>query len=84
MDEDCLYLNIWVPETDTTKRPVMVWIHGGAFVSGGGSLPLYDGSRFATQGDVVVVTINYRLGPLGFLHLSDWDSSFENNLGLLD
>jgi para-nitrobenzyl esterase len=67
MSEDCLYLNVWSKGADDKKRPVMVWIHGGAFVSGSGSSSWYDGASFAAQGDVVVVTINYRLGILGFL-----------------
>ncbi len=66
-DENCLYLNVWSPASSPSERlPVMVWIHGGAFRSGSGSLKLYDGTRLARRG-VVVVTINYRLGPLGFL-----------------
>jgi para-nitrobenzyl esterase len=69
--EDCLYLNVWTPALDGKRRPVMVWIHGGAFTIGSGSQPLYDGSVLARRGDVVVVTINYRLGPLGFLRLAD-------------
>jgi para-nitrobenzyl esterase len=68
--EDCLYLNIWTPGTDG-KRPVMVWIHGGAFVTGAGSIGTYNGKYLAARGDVVVVTINYRLGALGFLNLHD-------------
>jgi len=68
--QDCLYLNVWTPEPDTRRRPVMVWVHGGAFVLGSGSSTLYDGSQLAASGDVVVVTINYRLGALGFLDLS--------------
>ncbi|MFS0777802.1 carboxylesterase/lipase family protein [Neobacillus sp. 3P2-tot-E-2] len=71
MSEDCLYLNVWSPAADDKKRPVMVWIHGGAFVSGSGSSSWYDGASFAAQGDVVVVTINYRLGIFGFLHLGE-------------
>jgi para-nitrobenzyl esterase len=68
--EDCLFLNIWTPALDGARRPVMVWIHGGAFVLGAGSQLLYDGAALARRGDVVVVTINYRLGALGFLHLA--------------
>jgi para-nitrobenzyl esterase len=68
--EDCLYLNVWTPSREG-KRPVMVWIHGGAFVTGAGSLGTYNGKRLAARGDVVVVTINYRLGALGFLNLAD-------------
>jgi para-nitrobenzyl esterase len=67
--EDCLTLNVWTPGTDGARRPVMVWIHGGAFVIGSGRTLIYAGSRLARQGDVVVVTINYRLGALGFAHL---------------
>jgi para-nitrobenzyl esterase len=85
--DDCLSLNIWTPGTDDAKRPVLFWIHGGAFVTGTGSTPWYDGTAFATNHDVVVVTINYRLGALGFLHLADlfgdeWAGS--GNLGILD
>lgn len=87
-DEDCLYLNIWSPASSTSDRlPVMVWIHGGAFRSGSGSLKLYDGTNLARRG-VVVVTFNYRLGPLGFLahpllsRESPWNVS--GNYGLLD
>ncbi len=66
--EDCLYLNIWTPALDGAKRPVMVWIHGGAFVIGAGSQGTYNGKHLASR-DVVVVTINYRLGAFGFLDL---------------
>jgi para-nitrobenzyl esterase len=69
--EDCLHLNIWTPSCDSAKRPVMVWIHGGAFSTGAGSIGLYSGKNLATVGDVVVVTINYRLSSLGFLRLAD-------------
>jgi para-nitrobenzyl esterase len=79
--EDCLTLNIWTPAADSAKRPVVVWIHGGAFASGAGSLPWYSGERFAANGDVVVVSINYRLGALGFLCLPGVS---DGNLGLLD
>ena len=69
-DEDCLYLNVWSPALqDGGARPVMVYIHGGGFRIGAGSLAHYDGSALARRGDVVVVTINYRLGPFGFFHL---------------
>ena len=66
--EDCLSLNIWTPSADEGKRPVMVWIHGGAFMMGGGADLTYDGSALARRGDIVVVTINYRLGSFGFLY----------------
>jgi len=68
-DEDCLYLNIWSPGLDSSRRPVMVWIHGGGFERGSSSNPLYSGAPLARRGDVVVVTIAYRLGTLGFLRL---------------
>jgi len=67
MSEECLNLNIWTPGLDDGRRPVMVWVHGGSFMSGAGSGGLYRGGRLAREGDVVVVTINYRLGFLGFL-----------------
>jgi para-nitrobenzyl esterase len=63
--EDCLYLNVWTPEAGEGGRPVMVWIHGGAFISGAGSIPAYDGAALARKG-VVVVTLNYRVGVLGY------------------
>jgi para-nitrobenzyl esterase len=65
-DEACLHLNVFTPGCDDARRPVLVWIHGGAFVTGGGAMPWYDGSSLARRGDVVVVTLNYRLGALGF------------------
>ncbi len=70
-DEDCLTLNVATPGLDGAHRPVMVWIHGGGFTSGSSATPWYNGARFAQHGDVVVVSINYRLGVLGFLHLAD-------------
>lgn len=84
--EDCLYLNVWSPRLDGKKRPVFVWIHGGGFVGGSGSTPWYDGTSFATQGDIVVVTLNYRLGALGFLYLGDvaGERYASGNYGLLD
>ena len=67
VSEDCLYLNVWAPAIrDAARCPVLVWIHGGAFSQGSGSVPIYDGRALASQG-IVVVTINYRLGVLGFL-----------------
>ncbi|NXI47409.1 CEL lipase, partial [Galbula dea] len=89
--EDCLYLNIWVPQGKrqvSTKLPVMVWIYGGAFLLGGSQGPnflnnyLYDGEEIAVRGNVIVVTINYRLGPLGFL--STGDENLPGNYGLKD
>lgn len=86
-NEDCLYLNVWSPGADAKKRPVMVWIHGGGFVVGAGSSDIYNGANLANKGDVVIVTINYRLGVLGFLHFNETQSGngeFENNLGIRD
>jgi para-nitrobenzyl esterase len=65
--EDCLTLAISTPAVDSKRRPVIVWLHGGAYLSGAGSLDWYDGGPLAKAGDVVVVGVNYRLGPLGFL-----------------
>lgn len=85
--QDCLYLNVWTPAPDRKRRPVMLWLHGGAFILGSGSTPLYSGRQLVHRGDVVVVTINYRLGALGFLSwnsLSDAPGRPESNLGLRD
>ncbi|MES2622563.1 MAG: carboxylesterase/lipase family protein [Bacteroidota bacterium] len=85
--EDCLFLNIWSPAADDKKRPVMFWIHGGGFEIGTGSSSLYNGANLANNGDVVVVTTNYRLGTLGFLYFDntkDLKGEFENNLGIRD
>jgi len=79
--EDCLYLNVWSPDV-AGRRPVMVWIHGGAFIVGAGSQDLYDGRRLASRGDVVVVTINYRLGVFGFVNAPALGAT--GNEGLLD
>ena len=87
-DEDCLFLNVWTTACDdNATRPVMVWIHGGAFVTGSGSGAFYQGQHLAKRGDVVVVTINYRLGVLGFLahpDLHDPESGASGNWGLHD
>ena len=88
--EDCLYLNIWKTEdTGDKKKPVMVWIHGGAFVAGGTGVALFDCHDFMKENpDVIVVTVAYRLGVLGFLHLSHLPDGGEykdaQNLGLMD
>jgi para-nitrobenzyl esterase len=66
--EDCLNLNVFTPALDGARRPVLVWIHGGAFSTGSGSAAAYDGARLAARGDAVVVTLDYRVGALGFLH----------------
>ncbi|HKA15886.1 MAG TPA: carboxylesterase/lipase family protein [Myxococcota bacterium] len=83
--QDCLTLNVWTPGTDAARRPVMVWIHGGAFVMGTGATFLYHGARLARRGDVVVVTINYRLGALGFLNHPELRArGIDANLGIRD
>ena len=86
MAEDCLSLNIWTPKADAAKRPVLFWIHGGAFVVGSSRNTFYDGSHLAVRGDVVVVSINYRLGAWGFLDLSPYGERYAEsaNIGLLD
>ena len=86
--EDCLTLNVWTPGLDdTAKRPVMVWLHGGAFGYGSGNRAVTDGANLARRGDVVVVSVNHRLNIFGFLHLTDiagsnWAGS--GNAGMLD
>ena len=88
--EDCLYLNVWKADAgNKVKKPVMVWIHGGAFEAGGTVDPMFDCHNFVKENsDVIVVTIAYRLGPFGFLHLSHLpdgkDYADAQNLGLLD
>ena len=85
--EDCLYVNLWTPALDGGKRPVLVWIHGGSFTGGSGSQGFYDPVALVRRGDVVVVTLNYRLGALGFLYLGARGASrlgATANLGLLD
>jgi para-nitrobenzyl esterase len=86
--EDCLYLNIWTPAKTADERlPVMVWIHGGGYTNGSASMPLYWGDKLA-QRDVVVVTIAYRLGALGFLAhpqlTAESSQKSSGNYGLLD
>ncbi len=87
VSEDCLYLNIWTPAVNGAQAPVMVWIHGGSNLNGSGAESLYDGSELASHG-VVVVTVNYRLGILGFMAHPDLVAESPNhsagNYGLLD
>lgn len=88
ISEDCLFLNIWSPGVnDGRKRPVMFYIHGGAYAHGSGSSPLYDGKALTQRGDVVVVTVNHRLNAFGYLYLQRFgDGSFPDagNCGQLD
>jgi len=85
-NEDCLTLNISTPAADGKKRPVLFWIHGGAYRTGQGAIPWYAGGKFATQGDIVTVSINYRLGVLGFLDLTHLGEEYATSgvNGLLD
>jgi para-nitrobenzyl esterase len=85
--EDSLVLNVWSGGLDGANRPVMVWLHGGGFAIGSGSWPLYDGANLARRGDTVIVTLNHRLGALGFAHLGElMGAGFESsgNNGMLD
>ena len=85
--EDCLRLNLWTPDPDGMRRPVMVWLHGGGFTAGSGQeLPAYDGESLARKGGLVLVSVNHRLGPLGFLDMSAAGPQFAGsaNIGMLD
>lgn len=83
--EDCLSLNVWTPALGGAKRPIMLWIHGGAFVAGSGGETTYNGALLSRRADVVVVTINYRLGALGFSHVADvLGVDADTNIGLRD
>ena len=83
-DEDCLFLNVFTPAPDGGKRPVLFWIHGGGYVSGSGRS--YNGSLFTREHDMVVVSINYRMGPLGFMHVGHLENGLDEsvNTGILD
>ncbi|TFC39098.1 carboxylesterase/lipase family protein [Cryobacterium sp. TMT2-14] len=86
-ERDCLNLNVWTPDPSAHKLPVFVWIHGGLHISGSNADPLRDGVRLAASGGIVVVSINYRLGALGYLtldHLLGPDYSQSGNLALVD
>ena len=88
MSENCLVLNVWTPAVnDGRKRPVMFWCHGGAFIAGSGDSPWYEGTNLCRKGDVVVVTINHRLGAFGYLHLGELggeEFAASGNAGMLD
>lgn len=88
VSENCLALNLWTPEPQVNRRmPVMVWFHGGGFSQGSGGAPWYDGASLARFGEVVVITVNHRLGPLGYLHLAALggeDCEASGNVGMLD
>ncbi len=85
--EDCLVLNVWTAGLDGGHRPVMVWFHGGEFAIGSGSWAVYEGTNLARRGDAVVITVNHRLGALGYLHLGELlggDYAASGNVGMLD
>ncbi|KAH9490071.1 hypothetical protein Btru_035159 [Bulinus truncatus] len=84
VDEDCLYLNVWVPRTNPPyqDKAVIVWIYGGSFFSGSSSIDIYQADYLAAENDVIVVTVQYRLGSLGFLALNTIEAP--GNAGLLD
>ncbi|MEO8314195.1 MAG: carboxylesterase family protein [Pseudomonadota bacterium] len=88
MSEDCLFLNLFTPGLgDGKKRPVMVWLHGGGWSSGSGTEPLFDGTRLATKGDVVIVTVNHRLNIFGYTYLAPLlgaEYADSGNNGVLD
>ena len=87
VSEDCLFLNVWTPARPGARRPVLVWFHGGGFSQGSGSVPIYDGAALAAEG-VVVVTVNYRLGVLGFFAhpelTREATGAATGNFGLMD
>jgi para-nitrobenzyl esterase len=86
-DEGCLYLNIWTPGLDDARRPVIFWLHGGAFIIGAGNEPFLEGGKLAKRGDIVIVSINYRMGAFGFMNLKEITGGkipSTGNEGLLD
>ena len=86
--EDCLTLNVWVSDSSKSKLPVMVYLHGGAYVEGGSSDPLYDGTNFSVRHDVVIVTVNYRVNLFGFMNFASVpggeDYQESGYLGIMD
>jgi para-nitrobenzyl esterase len=85
--EDCLSVNVWTPGVDDARRPVMVWFHGGGQTVGSGNMAIYDGANLARAGDTVIVTVNHRLGVLGYLSLTEIAGPgyrLSGNAGLLD
>ena len=86
-DEGCLFLNIWTPGLDDARRPVVFWIHGGAFIIGAGTEPFLEGGKLVKRGDIVLVSINYRMGAFGFMNLKEITGGkipATGNEGLLD
>lgn len=88
VSEDCLFLNLWTPALrDGAKRPILFYIHGGAYSNGSGSDPLYDGARLCRRGDVVVISVNHRLNAFGYLYLAQLggtEFAASGNVGQLD
>ncbi|UKE50914.1 carboxylesterase/lipase family protein [Xanthomonas translucens] len=88
VSEDCLFLNLWTPALrDGAKRPILFYVHGGAYSNGSGSDPLYDGARLCRRGDVVVISVNHRLNAFGYLYLAQLGSAAfaaSGNVGQLD
>ena len=86
INEDCLFLNVYTPGLGKGRRPVMVWLHGGAWATCAGTAPGFDGSNLARDQDVVVVTINHRLNVFGYLAIGGTDTRFADsgNAGVLD
>ncbi|XP_015705900.1 acetylcholinesterase-like [Coturnix japonica] len=83
MNEDCLYLNVWTPKRKPYKAPVLVWVYGGGFYSGSVSLDVYDGRYLAVAEDAIVISMNYRVGSIGFLALVGYRDA-PGNVGLWD
>jgi para-nitrobenzyl esterase len=86
MSESCQLLNVWTPALDRGKRPVMVWLHGGGFMNGSANTDLYDGADLNREGDVVVVTLNHRLGAFGYLYVPEAGADHDASgcAGMLD
>jgi para-nitrobenzyl esterase len=85
--EDCLHLNVWTPALDSTKRPVMVWFHGGGYSAGSANWNMYNGAHLTAKQDVVVVTVNHRLNVFGYLYLAELGGekyAHASNVGMLD
>ncbi|XP_046562858.1 cholinesterase 1-like isoform X3 [Haliotis rubra] len=80
--EDCLHLTVWAPSDNAGNLAVMVWIYGGGFYFGSSRMPLYEGKYLAAENDIIVVSMNYRLGPLGFSYLGP--DTIPGNMGLMD
>lgn len=80
MSEDCLYLNLWVPQSQdkSERKTILIFIHGGGFMVGSSNMKVYDGALLAEYGDIIVATINYRVGGLGFFTGKYFFSTYKN------